>query len=235
MTTPPRPLRAAAATAGLARAARVLTACSSAGDGTPGTAPQGGAPSASVSPGAHNAQDAAFARAMIPHHRQAVAMAALAPQRAGSAAVRTLAARIGRAQSPEITVMTGWLAAWGVSAPSAGTPSAGSGEHTGMPGMSGMGSSVTASARPAPHGSGASAAMPGMMSDADLATLRGLKGAAFDTAFLRMMIGHHQGAVTMARAERSGGVYRPAKALAASIATSQTAEIRQMRTLLGAP
>ncbi|GAB2678021.1 DUF305 domain-containing protein [Saccharopolyspora gloriosae] len=75
------------------------------------------------------AADIAFAQGMIPHHQQALDMARLAPQRAGSPEVRDLAARIEAAQGPEITTLTGWLRNWG--APAGG----GGHEHHGMPGV----------------------------------------------------------------------------------------------------
>jgi len=174
--------------------------------------------------GPHNAQDVAFAQAMIPHHQQAVAMADLAASRAKSQQVKTLAAQIKQAQGPEITTMSGWLTAWGESVPqadptsTAGTPASISG-MTGMDGMSGTDSSASP--------------MPGMMGDADMTKLAGLSGAAFDTAFLEMMVSHHQGAIDMAKTEQAKGGYAPAKQLAASIVTSQSAQITTMNQLLG--
>ncbi|MYR62584.1 DUF305 domain-containing protein, partial [Streptomyces sp. SID625] len=75
--------------------------------------------------------------------------------------------------------------------------------------------------------------MPGMMTDADMDELTELSGDAFDRAFLRMMIGHHEGAVAMARTEQTEGADRAALALAKSVTTSQSAEIGRMRKLLG--
>lgn len=74
--------------------------------------------------------------------------------------------------------------------------------------------------------------MPGMMSGEDMKKLEGLSGAAFDKAFLEMMIQHHEGAITMAKAEQSNGAYEPAKQLAASIIAGQSAEITTMKRLL---
>ncbi|MFC0554483.1 DUF305 domain-containing protein [Planotetraspora thailandica] len=74
--------------------------------------------------------------------------------------------------------------------------------------------------------------MPGMMSDEDMKKLGTLSGAAFDKAFLTMMIQHHEGAITMAKDEQSNGVYEPAKQLAGSIISSQSAEIATMKELL---
>lgn len=74
--------------------------------------------------------------------------------------------------------------------------------------------------------------MPGMMSGQDMEELRGLSGAAFDRAFLTLMIQHHEGAVAMAKQERAGGTYEPARRMAADIVSGQSAEIATMRRLL---
>lgn len=65
----------------------------------------------------HGTADIAFVQGMIPHHEQALAMAelALAPNTQAGQAVRNLAARIRRAQGPEISLMRGWLSKWGES------------------------------------------------------------------------------------------------------------------------
>ncbi len=70
--------------------------------------------------GEHNDADVAFATGMIPHHAQAVEMADLALQHAGSSAVRRLATAIKAAQNPEIVTMSGWLTGWGEPVPTAG-------------------------------------------------------------------------------------------------------------------
>ena len=61
--------------------------------------------------------DVTFVQGMIPHHRQALEMAALAPGRAG-AEVAALAGRISAAQDPEIATMTAWLERRGKEVPS---------------------------------------------------------------------------------------------------------------------
>ncbi len=53
-----------------------------------------------------NATDAAFARDMIDHHRDAIEMAAIANDRAKYREVKKLAAAIAAAQQPEIELMT---------------------------------------------------------------------------------------------------------------------------------
>ncbi|SFO38816.1 Uncharacterized conserved protein, DUF305 family [Actinomadura madurae] len=74
--------------------------------------------------------------------------------------------------------------------------------------------------------------MHGMMTEKDMKDLKAAKGKPFDTAFLDMMIEHHQGAVAMARTEQSSGRSPEAKQMAADIISSQTAEIEKMKTLL---
>ncbi|MFF3443940.1 DUF305 domain-containing protein [Streptosporangium sp. NPDC002721] len=59
------------------------------------------------------AADVRFAEGMIPHHRQALEMAALVPDRSSSPVLRRLAERITAAQRPEIAAMTSWLKAAG--------------------------------------------------------------------------------------------------------------------------
>ena len=90
------------------------------------------------------------------------------------------------------------------------------GQWAAMPSMSGMN-----------HGS-----MPGMMTDEDMRKLRQATATGFDRMFLQLMIGHHEGAVEMARTELARGSNADAKALAQRIIDSQTAEITEMRTLL---
>ena len=81
------------------------------------------------------------------------------------------------------------------------------------------------------HSSG-SGGMAGMMDDAGMEMLSKASGKAFDTAFLTMMVEHHEGAVEMARTEQQKGGYQPAKDMAGDIVTGQTAEIAEMKELL---
>ncbi|MCX5334574.1 DUF305 domain-containing protein [Streptomyces sp. NBC_00140] len=204
--------RRAALMAATVTAALVLTACGDS-DSNSGDAGHGSSHGTSSSPSpstaaAHNAQDVSFAQGMIPHHRQALEMAELATDRASSAQVKDLAARIEKAQDPEIKTMSGWLKSWGEEVPEAGAS---------MPGMD--------------HGS--ESGMPGMMDGADMEELGKAAGKDFDTMFLTMMVEHHEGAVDMAETEKTKGRYEPATAMADDIVTAQTAEIEEMNTLLG--
>lgn len=185
-----------------------LAACGASNDDSMGGMPGMGSTtptstaSGSDATGAFNDADVAFATDMIPHHQQAVKMAALAETRARSPQVKELAAKIEAAQGPEIQTMTAWLNAWGKPVP---------GDMSGMD-MSGQ--------------------MPGMMSMDDINKLTGMSGTGFDEMFLAMMIRHHQGAIKMAKTEKSSGMSSDAIALAEQIATAQAAEIATMRTLL---
>ncbi len=183
-----------------------LAGCGSSDSGSAspasGHSSMSGMPGMAGSASAHTQQDVTFAQGMIPHHRQAIAMAKLAAAHAGSAQVKQLAARIEAAQGPEITTMTGWLRSWGAS--------------TSMSRMAGMDRGR----------------MPGMMSKAEMTKLAHARGADFDRMFLRGMITHHQGALTMAREEIARGKNPDAVALAKRIKSSQAAETALMRTML---
>ncbi|MGE0158245.1 MAG: DUF305 domain-containing protein [Gemmatimonadales bacterium] len=75
--------------------------------------------------------DVAFVSGMIAHHGQAIDMSELAPARAASESVRTLAARIINAQRDEIAWMERWLRERGQPLPAPGAM-----DHTGhLPGM----------------------------------------------------------------------------------------------------
>jgi uncharacterized protein (DUF305 family) len=167
-----------------------------------GAAPTATASAAASAGATFNDADVMFAQMMIPHHQEAVEMAAMADGRAASAQVKDLAGKIEAAQQPEIDTMTGWLTAWG-KAP--------------MPDMSGG----------MDHG-----AMPGAMSESDMAALHDAKGAAFDKQFLTLMVKHHEGAIEMAQEQVDKGSNPEAKALAAKIVTDQQAEIATMKQIL---
>ncbi|MFI1164963.1 DUF305 domain-containing protein [Streptomyces sp. NPDC020801] len=149
----------------------------------------------------HNDADVTFSQMMIPHHKQAVEMAELADGRASDPDLKNIAAKIKKAQGPEINTMTGWLRSWG-------KPTA----LGDMPGMH-MGND-------------------GMMSDKDMKALKSMKGAGFDKMFAQMMIQHHKGAITMAKDEQKKGRNAGATKMAGAIATSQSAEVKQLQSIL---
>lgn len=175
----------------LALVALFATACGGADD------------EASVSPEqAHNEQDVAFVEHMIPHHRQALEMTALAREQASDARVENLAERISVAQLPEIVKMEGWISEWGV---------------------------TTTTVDPAHAGH---SAMEGMMTPDQMKELKSATGLAFDRRFLEMMIEHHMGAITMAEEETRKGKDPEVVALANEIRGSQSTEVDEMQAIL---
>jgi uncharacterized protein (DUF305 family) len=76
-----------------------------------------------------NAADITYVQDMIVHHRQALDMALLAPTRADSAKLKSLADRIKAAQGPEIQFMSTWLQQQGQKVPDHHAA------HGDMPGM----------------------------------------------------------------------------------------------------
>ncbi|WP_435971381.1 DUF305 domain-containing protein [Streptomyces sp. Qhu_M48] len=73
--------------------------------------------------------------------------------------------------------------------------------------------------------------MPGMATEAQLKELGNAKGEAFDELFLKLMITHHQGAVTMAAEVLSEGNNVLVEEMANDVIAQQTAEISRMRSL----
>lgn len=111
-----KPVRRIAAAGVVAAAAMLLSACGGADDSpADGTSSAAAAADAgkSASAGAFNDADVSFAQLMIPHHEQALEMAELADGRASDAQIKSIAAKIAKAQDPEITTMKGWLQSWG--------------------------------------------------------------------------------------------------------------------------
>ncbi|MBD0706973.1 DUF305 domain-containing protein [Streptomyces sp. CBMA291] len=210
-----RPVVAVAALSAVAVLA--LTACESTpGGDAPRSAPSGntvvvpgkpGGPARRVSPEeaarllpdeSPNGADFRYAQMMIAHHRQALTMTALVPERADSPRVKKVAERIAAAQGPEIGAMEGWLK-------NNGGPRALSGHD---------------------HG-----AMPGMATEEQLGRLRDARGKTFDALFLKLMITHHEGAVTMATEVLSQGNNVLVEEMANDVIAQQTAEIQRMRSL----
>ena len=186
-----------------AATALLLSSCTSPASDGHTDHEHGSESSAAGQPSGFNADDVAFATNMIPHHQQAVEMSAMVPDRSTDPAVISLAKTIADAQDPEIDTMTAWLVQWK-------QPPAGTG-HEGHQGMD----------------------VNGMVDGATMTTLTSLKGAAFDELWLQSMIGHHQGAIEMAKAEIANGENADAKKLAQHVVDAQQAEIGQMKQMLG--
>ena len=160
-----------------------------------------------------NAADLRFMSGMIPHHAQAVLIAGWAPTHGARADVRVLCERIVVAQRDEIALMQTWLRDRGQVVPAANAT------HMTMM-MDGMEHKML---------------MPGMLTDPELAQLDKSRGSEFDRLFLRAMIGHHQGAVTMVDtlfAARGAGQDEVVFRFASDVYADQTTEIDRMQKML---
>ena len=168
-----------------------------------------------AAPGAypHSDADVKFMSGMIPHHAQAVLIGGWAAARATRADVRILAERIVVGQKDEIALMREWLEVRGEKAPAANAT------HMKM----------------THNGVEHDMLMPGMLTDAELAKLKGATGAEFDRLFLTYMIRHHEGAITMVDelfasygAAQDETVFR----FASDVYADQTTEIDRMQKML---
>jgi uncharacterized protein (DUF305 family) len=163
----------------------------------------------------YTAADVAFMTQMISHHAQAVVMAKMAPTHGASSGVQTLAGRIINAQNDEITLMQNWLRDRNQPVP----------EAKPMPVKTMMGGG----------GQEMEMLMPGMLTDAQMKALDAARGITFDTLFLRGMIQHHQGAITMVQklfgtpgAGQDEAVFK----FANNVNVDQITEIRRMQQML---
>jgi len=87
------------------------------------------------------------------------------------------------------------------------------------------------------HGGMDHSQMPGMLTQAQLDELAEAQGLEFDRLYLRYMIGHHAGAVTMVEtlfaadgAAQSGNTFK----MASDIQVDQRTEIARMQQMLDA-
>jgi uncharacterized protein (DUF305 family) len=144
--------------------------------------------------------DQAFLEAMIPHHESAVQMANVAKQRGQHKEIQDVAVDIVAEQSKEIMQMERI--------------------HKRL-----FGSEITPD--PGAHDElGLSAKEAGMEHMDAAAALE--RARPFDRAFIDEMVGHHQGAIRMARAALSRTRDSEIKDLADAIVAAQTKEIVQM-------
>jgi uncharacterized protein (DUF305 family) len=146
---------------------------------------------------------------MIEHHTQALDMAALVPERTSTQSIRLLAQRIDISQRDEIRLMRNWLVKRGQTTP---------------------GSAVYHH-----HPAGEPMLMPGMLTDAQMAGLAAAREAEFDRLFLRLMIQHHQGALTMVKTlfgTQGAAQETPTFRYASEVDSDQRMEIERMQKLL---
>ena len=150
--------------------------------------------------------DVKFMQGMIGHHAQAIEMTDLIASRTSREPMKLLGQRIAVSQADEMNMMRTWLKARGQEVPA---------EHSHhMPG--GM--------------------MPGMLTPEQMAELTAATGEAFDKLFLRYMIQHHEGALSMVDdlfKTPGAGQEGDINAFAADVDSDQRMEIDRMRALLG--
>lgn len=182
----------------------LLAGCGSSGSSSGGAAPTStDTPVITGEPAGFNDHDVTFAQQMIDHHRQAVAMAKLVPDRSTNAQLAALAARIAEEQQSEINTLNVFLVQWNEQ------PKLGQADQD------------------APDQN-----MPGMVDRATITRLESLRGPEFDRLWLQAMVGHHQGAIEMAKTEISTGENVDATSMAKTMVSTQQAEIGQMNTML---
>ena len=162
--------------------------------------------------------DVHFMQGMIGHHAQALAMVALIPSRTARPDIRALGERIRVSQQDEIKLMKQWLHDRNQQIPAEKSHGDSSGHEMHMQGMA-MSDTL----------------MPGMLTPQQMTELAAARGAQFDALFLKDMIQHHEGALTMvARLLGTTGSGQEPEVFrfAAEVDTDQRAEIARMSALL---
>jgi uncharacterized protein (DUF305 family) len=187
-----------------------LAAAAAAAPAAPAVAQASSATQARAAARDYTPADVAFMSGMIYHHAQALLMAGWAPSHGASAEVQTLCARIVVSQKDEIALMSRWLADRNEPVPHPDPA------HMNMPGM------------------GDAHMMPGMLTLDQLTQLDRARGAQFDELFLRFMIQHHEGAITMVHElfGRGAGEENPVYKVASDVFADQTTEIERMQRML---
>ena len=191
--------------------------------------------------------DVDFMAGMIGHHSQALIMSSLATPNNASRSVQTLAARIINAQKDEIAIMQRWLSDRNQTVPQVkieglnliitpgSTPSLIFSEEAVIAGVDSTQMVEDHSIHDLDTIMHDHSGMPGILNDSQLQELADAKGLDFDRIFLRYMIQHHAGAITMVNdlIEVDGAVQDvQIGKLADDINVDQKTEIERMRLML---
>ncbi|MEI6739758.1 MAG: DUF305 domain-containing protein [Gemmatimonadaceae bacterium] len=178
------------------------------------------------------AADIAFMQGMIGHHSQALTMVALMGARTRREPLLQLGERIAVSQRDEIATMRRWLQDHGATVPDSAM---GAMRHAGMDHAAMDHAAMDHAAMASGAMTHDMPGMPGMLTAAQMDSLTAATGDRFDQLFLRYMIQHHDGALTMVRqllgtpgAAQDPQVY----SFVADVDTDQRAEIRRMQALL---
>jgi uncharacterized protein (DUF305 family) len=159
--------------------------------------------------------DIDFMSGMIGHHAQAVQMAGWAPSHGAGTSVRILCERIVVGQRDEIGLMQGWLRGRKLAVPEADP----------------------AGWRMLMNGQAHTMKMPGMLTEEQMKELDAARGAEFDRLFLKYMIQHHEGAITMVTSLfGSNGAAQDELVFkfASDVQVDQATEIARMKLMLEA-
>lgn len=161
--------------------------------------------------------DVEFMVGMIGHHAQALIMSDLAPKNDASPQIQILASRIINAQKDEIALMQRWLRLRDLEVPEV---------H-----IDGLNLMI--------HGGGDHhmdhSKMAGMLTQEQLVELSEAKGKEFDKLYLKYMIQHHSGAITMVdKLVNTDGAVQDEDSfrLSADIRVDQVTEINRMKLML---
>ena len=160
-----------------------------------------------IADASYSPDDVRFMQDMIPHHQQAVEMAKLVADRTNRPELADAAGRINLSQKDEIEFMEKWLRDRGEPVPDPADHAAMHTDHR----------------------------MAGMATPEQMADLAASQATDFDRLFLRLMITHHEGAVTMVEEllEKPGSAYDPVLfEFTTDVTNDQTAEIERMHALL---
>jgi uncharacterized protein (DUF305 family) len=160
-----------------------------------------------IASNSYSPDDVMFMQDMIPHHNQAMQMAELVADRTNRPEINDVAGRINVSQQDEIDFMQQWLRERRERVPS---PTAHDAMHTDHK-------------------------MAGMATPRQMEELAQSDGTDFDRMFLRLMITHHEGAVTMVEEllEQPGSAYDPVLfEFTTDVTNDQSSEIERMNALL---
>ena len=161
----------------------------------------------------YTAADIHFMSAMIGHHSQAIVVARWAPTHGASPSVLRLSERIVNGQEDEISIMKQWLIDRRQPVPEPGAT-------TMRMSMNGMTHDM---------------AMPGMLTESQLRQLDAARSDEFDRLFLKLMIQHHRGAVSMVKdlfGSHGAGQDETIFKFASDVNVDQATEINRMEKML---
>ncbi|WP_052311843.1 MULTISPECIES: DUF305 domain-containing protein [unclassified Actinoplanes] len=173
-----------------------------------GTAPSAPAPStpsasAAAAGATFNARDVMFLQMMVDHQQQGLRLAAIGAGRASRPDVANLARAVDLTETDELTMMKSWLTGWGRSTQVDKRVSVHA-DHGGLP-------STT---------------------DAEIESLKTVKKADFETAFLNLFLAHQHNAVEMAQLELDTGANEQTRQFAERVKESRADQVQQMLRLL---